>query len=295
MRRGGLAHATERTAAFLHVLHGTRGLLLAGTTLLALALLEPFLPAGTPLAVLTLPAFIVLVLGLSTLPREGVAAQWRARSLAAETGAPKRLGRSLVWPSLLCVLLLPKVFLALYGIPHLSPFTGLLLPDLIRRVAVVSLFVVVLVPILYLRSTRLYAPDIPVRRPRDLAHEDGSHAARGMLLWMQGALVLAWGWLTWPFWRPFTLFHWPPSLAMFGHGASSVASAAFAVIVPVLLWTTTVAHLALLQDLVQHRRWRDHPTRTALALVHVMLAVLGAVLHTYAVMWIVRYRSAALF
>lgn len=276
-------------------MHGTRGLFLAGVALLLLALLEPLLPDRTPLAWVVFPVFVLLAAGLATLPREGVAAQWRARDLLTEPRAVPRMARRLAWPALLNVLLLPKVFLALYGIPHLSPFTGLLLPDIVRRVAVVLLFVLLLIPILYLRSSRIYAPDIKARRPKDLAHSDGSHAAREVLLWMQAAIVVAWGWMTWPFWRPFPLLAWPPGAASFGLDVRGVGSIAFAIAIPVLLWTTMVAHLALLRDLRTQRRWRKHPGRTLLASAHVVLAILAIVLHAYNMLWIVRYRSAALF
>lgn len=290
----GTRRAVDALATLAHALHGSRGLFLAATALLLLALLEPALPEVDRL-VLTLPIFLLLLNGLFTLPREGVAAQWRARALLGDPHAVRKMLRRLAWPALLCILLLPTPFLALYGIPHISPLTGLVLPDLLRRISMVTLYAILLLPVLYLRSSRTYAPDIVPRRPRDLSREDGSHAARDVLLWMQLGILVAWALLTAAFWRPFSLLEWPPSLGSLRAGVRGLAGITFSLVVPVVLFTSVAAHLHLLRELVAGGRWRGHRPVLWLALLHVALALAAVCLHTYDILWIVRYQTYAPF
>jgi hypothetical protein len=287
--------AIEGVALAVHRLHGTRGLSVAATSLLVLALVEGFLPPGLDLTFVMVPVVAILAIGLFTLPREGVAAQQRARSLLTDAEAPNKMIRRMIWLVLLVVLLLPRVFLGLYGIPHMSPLTGLLEPSLHRRITLVAIYCVLLVSILYLRSGRRYAPHIVPQRPKDLSKQDRSHSRRDVLLGLVVAILVLWSWLLYGFWRPFSLLEWPPSLDSLGQGVRGVSSIAFALVIPATLFVTAVAHLSLLHDIWREGQWRRRATLASLSGVHVAIAFLAIALHVYDLLWIVRYQSLTLF
>lgn len=284
----------ERAAIGLHSVHGSRGLFLGALGLLALTLADPAIPRDVDRTLLTAPVFLVLVLGLVTLPREAVAAQQRARSLLEADEPERLLARRLWWPFLLVVLLAPRVFLAAYGIPHMNPLTGVITPGVQRQITVAFLFFVLLLPVIYLRASRRYAPHIVAKRPAHLPREDRSHQDRDLLLLLGFVLLVAWAWLLRPFWAPFSLIEWLPSLTSLEAGPRGVASITFAVAIPLILWTTLVAHLALLNRIVRTKAW-DRPRVVALAASHLLLAFVAIILHVYDLLWIAQYRSAVGF
>jgi len=271
----------------LHRVHGTRGLLWASLVLLLASLLEPALPDALSRFWIALPAFALLVTALATLPREGVGAQDRARALLDHPDPGRPMLRRLAWLALLNVALLPRIFLGAYGIPHMSPLTGLLLPTMQLRIALVFLFLVLLLPILYLRSSRRYAPDI--RNP--MATEEKGRRLEAMALATLG-IIVTWAVLLRPFWQPFTLLELPPSLGSLHDGARGVAAVTFAIVPPAVLFVSLVAHVDLLARV---RIRREHPQRTTLAWLgslHVGLILLATVQHAYVLLWIARYETA---
>lgn len=284
----------EGTAQAIHAVRGTHGILFAGSGLLVLAILGFALPTVVR-AIVALPLLLLLLAGLFTLPREGVAAQGRALALQGDPDAARRMRRRLVWPILLIVFLLPRVFLALFGIPHLNPLTGLAPVWVHQRVAATTLYAVLLLAVLHLRSGRSYAPDIRVQRPKDLSRNDGRHDDRDVLLMLQIVLLGLWSWLLWPFWRPLAATLFQPSVDTLANAAVGVAGAAFGLVLPLLMWTTLVAHGRLLHALVEKRALRRHREIALLAAVHVVLALTAILLHAYNALWIARYQIAARF
>lgn len=298
MDRGGrrqLRRILDFLAAAAHILHGTRGLMLGAAALLVLGLVDPILPPDLDRLLFVLPVFAVLVIGAATLAREGVAVQQRARALASTDAGSRRLAQTLVWPALLCILLAPRFFLAAYGIPHISPFTGLLLPAAQQRLTHVFLFVTVLVAALYLRSTKHYARHAVAKRPRELSRDDRSHQERDGLLWMSGITAAVYAWLLYPFWRPFSLLQWPPGLESLDAGSRGVASLTFSLVVPLVLFIVLAGHGALLYDMARRGEIRQRPWLTAWAALHALLGVAAAALHVYDLLWIAQYRAAAPF
>ena len=292
MRLRGEAGLADRLARAVHAVHGTRGLGISAGLLLAISLLEPALPPGFPRILLVIPAFALLVTGLLTLPREGVAAQDRALALLEHPAPVAPMVRRLLWIGLTVFLLLPRVFLGVYAnSPHLNPLAGLVLPDILRRVALAFLFVVLLAPIAYLRSSRRYAPHIRVRRPVEIDRaEEGGLDRRDILLILTYLLLVAWAYLLSPFWRPFTLLEWPPGLGSLTQGTRGVAAISFALAPPLVLFASLVAHLTLLRRLRSAKGWPHLRGVTALALVHVALILLAVALHMYDLLWIARYQ-----
>lgn len=282
-------HSTLSSAArsFLLTVRGTRALAVCGFLLLALAILEPALPGSMSRLWLVLPVVTLLVLGLLTLPVEGVVAQQRARALLQHPRPVKPMVQRLVWIALLCILLLPPLFLAAYGIPHLNPFTGLLLPTIQRRISLGFLYFVLLIPIFYLRSSRRYAPTI--RRG------DPEPRTRDGLLVMTYGLGVAWAILLEPFWRPFSLLVWPPDLSSLVAGVRGVAAIAFTLVIPLVLFMSLAAHLEMLRAIwkMGPKEWRARRPLVALAAVHIALILLAVVLHAYDLLWIVRYQAAS--
>lgn len=289
-----LAAAQERSAALLHLVHGSRGLLAGAVGLLLLSLAEPTLPPADRTAV-TAPLLALLLLGLATLPREGVATQQRARALRGDPHAAGRMARRTLWLFVLLLLLAPRVFLAAYGVPHLNPLTGVILPDTQRYLSLLYLFLLLLLAVLYLRSSRRYAPHILPKRPRDLARHDRSHQERDTLLWMILGLGLLWGWLLRPFWHPFSLLAWPPELDSLRQGPAGVSSLAFSLTIPLMLFLNLVAHLGLLRDIARDDAWHEERALVAWAMVHAALALTVIILHAYDLLWIAQYRSAVRF
>lgn len=285
----------EWLAAALHAVHGTRGLLVGGLGLLALGLIDPLLPADISRIALVLPIFIVLVAGAATLAREGVAVQQRARSLAHADHGARRLASVLVWPAALCILLAPRIFLAAYGVPHLNPLTGVILPAAQQRLTILFLFLILLVAVVYLRSTRRYARHILPKRPRDLSRADRSHQERDGLLWMGTFLLVAYAWLLHSFWQPFSLLHWPPGLESLSAGARGVASISFSLALPLILFHSVAGHAGLLGDLVKRRALGQDHARTAAVCAHILLSLGAAAMHAYDLLWIAQYRAAVPF
>ncbi len=288
--------AIERMARAVHVVHGTRGLGVAAAVLLVASIVEPGLPTGFPRALFVVPAFLLFATGLLTLPREGIAAQDRAFALLDAADPVRPMVRRLVWLGIAVVLLMPRLFLAAYGIPHLNPLTGLVLPDWQRRMALAFLFLVMLAPILYLRSSRRYAPQVEVRRPKDIdADEGGGLDRRDVLLILTYLLLAAWLLLLAPFWRPFSLFAWPPGLGSLTVGVRGVAALAFAVTVPLVLFMSLVAHIALLRRLRERNDWPPAGRVRALAILHLALILVAVLLHAYDLLWIARYENLVRF
>lgn len=289
-----LASGLDRAAVVLHAVHGSRGLLAGALGLLLFSLVEPTLPHADRTA-LTLPLLALLVAGLATLPREGVATQQRARALRGDPHAATRMARRTLWLVALLMLLSPRVFLAAYGVPHLNPLTGIILPDTQRYLSLLFLFLLLLLAVLYLRSSRRYAPHILSRRPRDLARHDRSHQERDTLLWMIVGLALLWGWLLRPFWHPFSLFQWPPALDSLRQGPAGVGSLAFSLTIPLMMFLSLVAHLSLLRDIARDDSWHEDRALAVWATVHAALALTVIILHAYDLLWIAQYRSAVRF
>lgn len=279
----------------IHFLHGSYGIFAGATLFLILAWAEPALPRGTDLLLFVGPLFLILAIGLITLPREGVAAQQRAVAVLSSPDGPQVMARRLIWPIALCILLAPRIFLAAYGVPHLNPLTGVITPGVQLRLTVTFLFGVLLVPALYLRASRRYAPQIKTSRPSELEQNDFTHTQRDLLLAMTGLLLIAWAWLLRPFWFPFSLFGWPPSLASLHEGARGVGSVAFALIIPAMLWMSLAAHLGTLWTVGRGGTWSEHRRCVMLAALHIGFIVFAIVLHIYDLLWIAQYRRAVGF
>lgn len=289
-----LGGVRERFADGVHALRGTRGLTVAAALLLLAAAVEPALPAAFPNIVYALPLLLLLAVGLLTLPREAIAVQGRARSLLDEPEAPRRMVKRAFWGALVVLALAPNLFLAVQGVPHLSPLAGLALPGLIRWVGLLGLAVTLLLVVLYLRSSRSYAPSIATRRPREF--DEAERDRWGVLVVLIFLVVVAWGWMLQGFWRPFSLFQWHGGdlggyFASLTLGARGIAGIAFAVLPPALLFIVLSAHAELLWQIRRQRAWRQQQQVAALATLHVAFCLLGIVMHTYNLLWLVRFRS----
>ncbi len=293
--RKRVANGLDGLAILAHTFHGTRGLMLGGAGLFVLGLAQPLLPPEMSRLWFVAPVFAVLVIGLTTLPREGVAAQQRARALARHDDAVGRLARSLIWPILLMVFLIPRVFLAAFGVPHLSPLTGLTIPSVQQRITHVLLFTLILIAAAYLRSTSRYASHVIAKRPKDLSREDRSHQERDALLWLGLGLLLAYAFLLRSFWQPFSLVAWPPDLDSLRVGARGVASITFSIAIPLIVFTVITSHAGLLRDLVRKSLWREKPEVFLLAATHVALGITCVAMHAYDLLWIAQYRAWAPF
>ncbi len=287
--------ALDAVARGVHAVHGTRGLTAAVLAMLALTLIEPAVPAGFARAILAAPVFLLGVVALATLPREGVAVQLRLRRLVEDKGAGRQLGRDLAWPAILVVLLLPQAFLAAYGIPHMSPLSGLVLPSMVRRMAAFFLFGLLLLPVLHMRRTRRYAPEVVSMRPVELRDRDGMHVRRDVLLGLMGVVAFVWLSVLEAFWAPFSLLAWPPTFASFGQGIRAVAAVAYTLFLPVVLFVHLSAHAQGLRYLIQHGKWRTHRWRFTALWLHVALGIAATALHIYNLLWIVRYQNAVGF
>ncbi len=276
----------------LHVsdaIEGTRGLLLGTALLLLAAMTEPALPLSFPRWLFTVPALILLLLGLLTLPREGVAAQDRLLALG-EGGDWRPILRRVLWLALAVLLLLPRFFLAAYGIPHLNPLVGLVPQQWVVRFATVFLFVVLLLPTLYLRSGRSGAA-----WPPKAADDEAMQRRRDTLLVAVALLLVVWALVLRPFWTPFSLLRWPPALWSLTAGSRGVAALAFALLPPALLLMALNAQAALLRRLAHQPRTPERDRCIAAAGAHVLLVLMAAFLHGYDLLWIARYESLAQF
>jgi hypothetical protein len=262
--------------------------------LLLFAAFEPALPAAFPNLVYSLPLFIVLLVGFFTLPREAVAVQLRARVVVDDPEAVKKMIRRGVFGLAVCVVLVPSFFLAVQGVPHLSPIAGLANHAVLRWVSLVGMLAVLLLAVLYLRSSRSYAPWIPTPRRRELTKP--LVARRDVLAVLLIVIVVAWAWMLQGFWRPFSLLQWHALdlggwLGSLRQGARGIAGIAFAVIPPALLFVVLSAHLDLLWLINKRRLWRERRGVAGLALAHVGFCLTAVALHTYNLLWLVRYRS----
>lgn len=272
-------------------LEGTRGLLWGTGFLLLAALIEPALPEGFPLLLITVPAVVLLTIGLATLPRDGLAAHDRTVRLAASLDWRAML-RRLAWIGVAVGLLLPRLFLAGYGIPHMNPVVGLVPQQWIIRLATVFLFVALLVPILYLRAGRRGSA---WPRPHELPEGDPQARRHDALLVGIVLLVVVWALMLRPFWTPFSLLQWPPALWSLTTGTRGVAALAFAVVLPAVLFTALAANAALLRVLVDVAPSPDRTKCLTIAVAHIALNLLAAFLHGYNLLWIARYESLAQF
>lgn len=292
--RQGATGVAERVAWLVHALHGTRSLLASAVLLLLLSLIETALTARLLRSGLIIVALLLLVNGLATLAREGAVAEEHVRHLLDRPDARQAMARRLVWPVLLLVLLLPRFFLAVYGIPHLNPLTGLVLPSIQRRITLVYLLIVVLVPIIYMRVGRRYAPHVAVPRPKQLADDDPAHGTRNALLLACGVLVPIWLLLMRPFWAPFSLLAWPPGLASLA-SVRGVAALSYTLAVPVPLFMVLSGHLGLLRELHRRNLWGARWDLAALGIAHIVFTLVAVALHGYDILWVVRYEAGARF
>jgi hypothetical protein len=194
-----------------------------------------------------------------------------------------------VWPTLLVILLLPRIFLGAYGIPHLSPLAGLVLPDIQRRIALAFIAVILAVAFRGLASIRKLAPSVPVARPRDMPPDDPRHAIRDVLLVTTVLAIVIWAYMLHIFWQPFSVMSWPPSLASLENGVRGVAAFGFSVAIPAVLFVQLAAYAEL---------WQDAPRSDArirvLAIVHTALTVIAIALHVYDVLWVGAYQTVGL-
>lgn len=278
----------------VHRARGTRGLTVAAGLLVVFAALEPTFEDWFPKILYTLPLVVLGVVGLVTLPREGVAVHARALAVLEDPRGPKRMLRRAVLGAAVCLSLFPSIFLAVQGVPHLSPLAGLAPPELVRWIGLVGLVVVVLLVVLYLRSSRGYAAEISTPRKDEL--DDDAEARRDVLGLSLVVILVAWAWMLQGFWRPFSLLEWHGGdleayFASLELGARGVAGIAFAVVPPALLFIVLSAHLNLLWQVGRRRLWKEKKSVVALAWVHVAFCVVGVVLHMYNVLWIVRFRT----
>ncbi len=280
----------ERVAVAIHRIHGSIGLFVAASILLALGIFEALLPGGPAMAVLVIAVFVVLVVGAATLPREGVALEERAIALAGRSDVVRRLLVTAAWPALICLLLQPRIFLGAYGVPHLSPLTGVVLPALQQQITHIFLFGLLWLMVAYLRQTRHYALGIKPLRPVEMRRRDAGHNERDALLWMGLGIVVVFGLLLRSFWEPFSLIAWPPSLASLTT-SRGVAGIAFALTPPLILFTSTVGHAALLR----HEGLHGRKPVLAAATLHVGLSLLALSMHAYNLLWLAQYRAAARF
>lgn len=270
---------------------GTRGLLLGTGLLLLAAMVEPALPAGFPRWTFTVPAAALLLTGLLTVPREGLAAQQRVVQLA-EDGGWRPIAKRLGWLVLVVLLLLPRLFLALYGIPHMNPLAGVVPQQWLVRAATVSLFLILLFAVLHLRAGR-HGSTWP--KPADLPEHDPRVRSLDSLLVGMLLLAVVWGLLLRPFWAPFSLLQWPPELWSLGAGARGVAAVAFSIVPPVVLFMALSAHVALARRLAHAPRGADRDKALAAAGAHIALTLLAAFLHAYDLLWVARYESLSRF
>lgn len=283
--------ALDLLATGIHKIHGTRGLLVTGILLLALSIIEPFLPAAVPRILYTLPMAVVLAVAVVTLAREGVAIQDRLLHLGHRADATARLWKHAVIPAVVVVLLLPDLFLAAYGIPHMSPLTGLVLPDVQHRIAVAYLYAILLLVAWSLRRTRRMAPNI---RSLPLRELDAAHRTRrDILWWLSIGLITVWLVALSAFWQPFSLFAWPPGLESLRSGVRGLASITYAGALPVLLFVGASAHVR-----TAFRLWREGPALRRPVPWFAAIAALyltAAMLHLYDLFWIARYQAQSLF
>lgn len=273
------------------LIEGTRGLLSGTALLLLAAMTEPGLPRDFPRWLFTVPAIALLLIGLVTLPREGVAAQERLIALGEE-GNWRKILKRLAWLGIAVVLLLPRLFLGAYGIPHLNPLVGLVPQLWVVRLATMFLFVILLLPTLYLRAGRRGAQ---WPRPAETKDDTQTVRRRDTLLVGVGLLLVVWGLLLRPFWAPFSLLQWPPELWSLAAGARGVAALAFALVPPAVLFMAMNAQVALVRRLVHSQRTPDRDRCLTAAGVHILLVLLAAFLHGYDLLWIARYESLAQF
>ena len=282
---------TLRRPSVPDAIEGTHGLLLGTGLLLLAAMLEPGLNASFPRWLFTVPALALLATGLLTLPREGVAAHERALALA-DAADWRSIAKRTAWIAVAVVLLLPRLFLGAYGIPHLNPLVGLVPQQWVVRTATVFLFVVLLAPILYLRSGRQHKDHADA-----MQWPEGDPRLRRQDTLLVGAylLLVVWALLLKPFWAPFSLLQWPPELWSLAAGARGVAALAFAVVPPAVLFMALAAQTAAVRRLARAPRGPDRDKALWASAAHILLVLTAAFLHGYDLLWIARYESLAQF
>jgi hypothetical protein len=286
-----LRSAADRVADAVHELHGSRSLAAAGALVLVLTLTEAVLPEAL-LPGFTGLAVALLAVGLLTLPREAAHAQQRMADAVARPDAERVVARLLVLPLLLLALLLPRLFLGAYGIPHLTPASGLLLPTLVRRLALVFLAAVLLVPVAGFRQARHRLGPGPVARPRDLGAHDLEDDRRELLLGTTAIVGGVWLLLLQDFWTPFSLLGWPPGLGSLA-SARGVTALAFALVVPAVLFAGMALDAELLRSVRALAPSRRRTRLLLLAGAHLALLLIGLALHAYDLLWIAKYQAAS--
>jgi hypothetical protein len=268
---------------------GTRGLATAGLLILAATALEGVLPPRLLLAMTGL-ATALLAVGLLTLSREAASAQHHVAGRGLDDDLARRLGRLLVFPLLLVILLLPRLFLGAYGIPHLTPMAGLLLPAAVRRVALLFLAVVLLAALVYVQRFRRGVA--PLDKPRELAEDPVQDDRRLALLAALFLLGTAWLLLLRPFWSPFSLLAWPPGFESLT-SARGVTALAVSLAVPLPLFGSLALQAELLRVAVQSPPSRLRLRVLVLTGFHAALALTALALHAYDLLWIARYEAAS--
>ena len=281
----------QRWGRLVHALRGSRSLLASGSLALLATLTQGAVPnAWMPW--MTAASLGLLLLGLTTLAREGSAAQAALPDAAPGPHLDEGLVRLLGLPLLLVLLLLPRFFLAAYGIPHLSPLTGLIVPALQARISLVLLAAVLLVPILALRRARHALGDPAVLAPADIPDDDPRHGARLALFVATGVIVVVWLVLLRSFWSPFSLLAWPPGFSSLGN-SRGVTALAFALAPPVTLFTLASLHTELARLALALPTGPARNRQLALAIANLALVLSAAALHTYDLLWIARYQASS--
>lgn len=275
----------------IHALRGSRSLVACGLLVLLLTLFgSAFPPNLVPL--FSGAAVVLLALGLATLAREGSAAQANLTVAVEDMKLARQLVILLILPGLLVALLLPRLFLAAYGIPHMTPLTGLVLPSLQRQVGLVFLAVILILPIMALRQARRRLGAPPVLPPNKLADHDPIHARRDLLLACTLAVAIVWLLLMHTFWAPFSLIGWPPSLVSLD-SVRGITAVAFTLAPPVTLFMLIAVHAELGRVVARVQDPERRARLLTLTLANILFLLLAVALHAYDLLWIARYNAGS--
>jgi hypothetical protein len=278
-------------ASFVHFARGARSLGLASLGVLILTSLSTALPQ---IVIPVLAGFVIvpLVIGLSTLPRDGATAQANLTATLEKPDLMRRLTRLLVVPGVLLILLLPQLFLGAYGIPHMTPLTGLVLPSVQRQLGLIYLAFILILPLVALRQARHSMGASKTRRPKDVPEEDPMHDRRDLLILCSLAIAVVWLIMLRSFWSPFSLFAWPPSFASL-YSVRAVTAVAFTVAPPIVLFMRIALHAELARLMLRDKDTERRARRLALNGLHLLLLIGCVALHAYNLFWIARYQAAS--
>jgi len=162
----------------------------------------------------------------------------------------------------------------------------------VRRIALVFLAAVLLVPILGFRQVRHRLGPGPVLRPKDLQPTDLEDDRRELLLAGIVLLGAVWLLLLQAFWSPFSLLAWPPGFGSFG-SARGVTALAFTLVVPAVLFAGTAIQAELLRAIRKLAPSRARARLAGLAATHLLLLLTALALHAYDLLWIAKYQAAS--